>query len=308
MTSVITGFGMIAFAIFVGWLLGRRGIVKPEDRFSLNKVAFYAASPALLFTVLARADLAQIFSISLATHVVGVIVVCGGCLVLMRALGTRDIPQLMVASYCGVYSNANNIGLPIAVYVIGDGSQVAPLLVLQMVVLAPILMGVLDASGEDDGLDLRRLLLQPVINPIVLGSALGVVFSAFSLPQPAWLMRPLELVGGAAVPLMLIAFGISLVGQKPLQPGTGRRDVLIATVAKTVVLPLVVYGLGRWVFGLDAQHLFAATVLATLPTAQNMYQYALRYESGEVIARDTVAVTTGLSLPISLAVSMLLRP
>ena len=121
-------------------------------------------------------------------------------------------------------------------------------------------------------------------------------------------MRPLELVGGAAVPLMLIAFGISLVGQKPLQPGTGRRDVLIATVAKTVVLPLVVYGLGRWVFGLDAQHLFAATVLATLPTAQNMYQYALRYESGEVIARDTVAVTTGLSLPISLVASLLLRP
>lgn len=307
MTSVITGFGMIAFAIFVGWLLGRRGIVKPEDRFSLNKVAFYAASPALLFTVLAKADLAQIFSISLATHVVGVIVVCGGCLVLMRALGTRDIPQLMVASFCGVYSNANNIGLPIAVYVIGDGSQVAPLLVLQMVVMAPILMGVLDASGED-GLDLRRLLLQPVINPIVLGSALGVVFSAFAIPQPAWLMRPLELVGGAAVPLMLIAFGISLVGQKPLQPGTGRRDVLIATVAKTVVLPLVVYGLGRWVFGLDAQHLFAATVLATLPTAQNMYQYALRYECGEVVARDTVAITTGLSLPLSLVASLLLRP
>ena len=259
MTPVITGFGMIAFAIFVGWLLGRRGIVKPEDRFSLNKVAFYAASPALLFTVLAKADLAQIFSVSLATHVVGVIIVCGGCWVVMRALGTRDVRQLMVASYCGVYSNANNIGLPIAVYVIGDGSQVAPLLVLQMVVLAPILMGVLDASGEG-GLDLRRLLLQPVINPIVLGSALGVVFSAFAIPQPEWLMRPLELVGGAAVPLMLIAFGISLVGQKPLQPGTGRRDVLIATVAKTVVLPLVVYGLGRWVFGLDAQHLFAATV------------------------------------------------
>lgn len=307
MTSVITGFGMIAFAIFVGWLLGRRGIVKPEERFSLNKVAFYAASPALLFTVLAKADLAQIFSVSLATHVVGVVIVCGGCWVVMRALGTRDVRQLMVASYCGVYSNVNNIGLPIAVYVIGDGSQVAPLLVLQLVVMAPIIMGVLDAAGED-GLNVRRLILQPVINPIVLGSALGVVFSAFSLPQPAWLMRPLELVGGAAVPLMLIAFGISLVGQKPLQPGTGRHDVLIATVAKTVVLPLVVYGLGRWVFGLDAQHLFAATVLATLPTAQNMYQYALRYECGEVVARDTVAVTTGLSLPISLAVSVLLRP
>ncbi|WP_297739111.1 AEC family transporter [uncultured Tessaracoccus sp.] len=307
MTPVITGFGIIAFAIFVGWLLGRRGIVKPEDRFALNKVAFFAASPALLFTVLAKADLAQIFSISLATHVVGVIVVCAGCFVLMRALGTSDVRQLMVASYCGVYSNANNIGLPIAVYVIGDGSQVAPLLVLQMVVLAPILMGVLDAMGKD-GLDLRRLLLQPVINPIVLGSALGMVFSAFSLPQPQWLMRPLELVGGAAVPLMLIAFGISLVGQKPLQPGTGRRDVLIATVAKTVVLPLVVYGLGRWVFGLDTQHLFAATVLAALPTAQNMYQYALRYECGEVVARDTVAVTTGLALPISLVVSILLRP
>ena len=307
MTPIVTGFAMIVFTIGVGWLLGRLDVVKPADRFVLNKVAFYAASPALLFTVLARANLTEVFSKSLATHAVAVLVVCVGCYLLMRALGTKDVRQLMVASYSGVYSNVNNIGLPIAVYVIGDGSQVAPLLVLQLVVMAPILMGILDSLGAE-GLDIRRVLLQPVINPIVLGSALGVVFSAFSIAQPAWLMRPLELVGGAAVPLMLIAFGISLVGQKPLQPGTGRRDVLIATVAKTVVLPVLVYALGLWVFRLDEQHLFAATVLAALPTAQNMYQYALRYECGEVIARDTVAITTALAMPIALLAALFLRP
>lgn len=307
MIAIITGFAMIAFAIGVGWVLGRCRVIKPEDRFTLNKVAFYAASPALLFTVLAKADLAEVFSKSLATHAVAVLFVCVGCYACMRALGTRDVRQLMVASYSGVYSNANNIGLPIAVYVIGDGSQVAPLLVLQLVVMAPILMGILDAMGEG-GMDFKRILLQPVINPIVLGSGLGVVFSGLSLPQPDWLMQPLELVGGAAVPLMLIAFGVSLVGQKPLQPGTDRRDVLIATVAKIVILPVLVYVLGRWVFELDAQHLFAATVLATLPTAQNMYQYALRYECGEVIARDTIAVTTALTMPISLLVALVLRP
>ncbi|SDL49939.1 AEC family transporter [Tessaracoccus oleiagri] len=307
MTGVLTGFGVIAFVIFVGWLLAALKVVRGEDRIVLNKVAFFAASPALLFTVLARADIGVIFTGSLATHAVAVLVVGLGSAALMWLFGSRDAGRLVIGAHSAVYSNANNIGLPVAVYVIGDGQYVAPLLVLQLVVMAPLLMAVLDAL-RSGSVQLRRILAQPFVNPIVLGSGLGIVVSAAGWSVPAPVMLPLELLGGAAVPLMLIAFGISLRGQRPLQAGTGRKDVLVATTAKSFALPVVAWLLATYAFGLQPQEVYAATVLASLPTAQNMYQYALRYRVGEIVARDTILLTTILALPVTLLVAVLLHP
>lgn len=307
MTGVLTGFGVIAFVIFVGWLLAALKVVRGEDRIVLNKVAFFAASPALLFTVLARADIRVIFTGSLGTHAVAVLLVGLAAAALMWLLGSRDAGRLVIGAHSAVYSNANNIGLPVAVYVIGDGQYVAPLLVLQLVVMAPLLMAVLDAL-RSGSVQLRRVLAQPFVNPIVLGSGLGIVVSAAGWSIPGPVMVPLELLGGAAVPLMLIAFGISLRGQRPLQAGTGRKDVLIATAAKSFVLPVVAWVLATYVFTLGPQEVYAATVLASLPTAQNMYQYALRYRVGEIVARDTILLTTILALPVTLLVAVLLHP
>ena len=47
-------------------------------------------------------------------------------------------------------------------------------------------------------------------------------------------------------------------------------------------------------------------MLAALPTAQNVFNYAQRYETAEIIARDTVFITTVGSVPVLLTVAFLL--
>jgi malonate transporter len=121
-------------------------------------------------------------------------------------------------------------------------------------------------------------------------------------------MRFFELVGGAAVPVILLAFGISLHGQRPLAPGSDRRGIVLATVLKMVVMPLAAWLFGRFVFGLDGHALFATVVLAALPAGQNVFNFAQRYGCGEVLARDTVLLTTALSFPALLIVAALLAP
>ena len=58
--------------------------------------------------------------------------------------------------------------------------------------------------------------------------------------------------------------------------------------------------------GLDPTAVFAATVVAALPTAQNVFTYAVRYGVGRDLARDTVLVTTVLTAPVVLVVSLVL--
>ncbi|MGB6052534.1 MAG: AEC family transporter, partial [Rhodococcus sp. (in: high G+C Gram-positive bacteria)] len=58
--------------------------------------------------------------------------------------------------------------------------------------------------------------------------------------------------------------------------------------------------------GLEGQQLFAITVISALPTAQNVFVFASRYNRGVVLARDTAFVTTLVSVPVIAAVSLLL--
>ena len=114
-------------------------------------------------------------------------------------------------------------------------------------------------------------------------------------------MQPVEIVAGAAVPAMLLAFGISLVGSRPLsEPGT-RTDTLLASGAKVLVHPALAL-LIAWALGLTDHVLYAAVIMAALPTAQNLYVAAVRYDRATTVCRDTVLVTTVVSM-VAMAVA-----
>lgn len=306
MGGVLVGFGIIAFVIGVGALLARLNVVSQDGRLVLNQVAFFAASPALLFTVLAQADISVLFSRVLLVAISSFAVVALLYGVVARLWLTRDTGRLAIGSFASGYSNVNNIGLPVAVYVIGDAQFVGPMLMLQLLVLAPVLLGILDL-GAARRASFGRIITQPLRNPMLIASALGAVVSATGLEIPAPVLAPLEILGGAAVPLMLLAFGISLGGDKPMQPGSGRKEIVLAVLLKSFAMPVVAFSLATFVFGLPRDLVYACTIMGALPTAQNMYQYALRYRVGQVLARDVVLITTVLSLPVMLLIAAVLH-
>lgn len=307
MGGVLIGFAIIGFVILVGWLLARFRIVSQEGRLVLNKTSFFAASPALLFTVLAESDVQLLFSSVLAVALLAFVAVALVYTVVARLWLTKDASRIALAAAASGYSNVNNIGLPVAIYVIGDASFVGPMLLLQLLVIAPVLLLTLDilTSGRAS---VTGILTQPLRNPMLIGSLLGALVAAFDIQLPDPVLAPLEILGGAAVPLMLLAFGVSLGGERPLQPGTGRREVWLAVVLKNTVMPVAAFLLARFVFGMDDQLVYACTVMAALPSAQNMYQYALRYDRATVITRDIVLLTTVLALPVMLLIAWLLKP
>jgi malonate transporter and related proteins len=306
-SGVLIGFAVIGFVILVGWLLAKLRIVDQAGRLVLNRTSFFAASPALLFLVLSKADVGLLFSRVLAVALLAFFAVALLYAVVARLWLTRDPSRIALAATASGYSNVNNIGLPVAIYVIGDAGFVGPMLLLQLLVLAPLLLASLDVltSGRAS---LTGILTQPLRNPMLIGAGLGALVAALGIELSAPVLAPIEILGGAAVPLMLLAFGISLGGDKPLRPGSGRKEVALAVALKSLVMPTIAYLLARFAFGLDEQLVYACTVMAALPTAQNMYQYALRYDRATVITRDIVLLTTVLSLPVMLLIAWLLKP
>jgi predicted permease len=301
----LIGFAIIGVIILIGFIVGRIGILGEHASQVLSRIVFFVLSPALLFTVLADADVHSLFSsmflISAITALIACLLFAGIALLIFR----RKVPEAVIGSMAAGYVNANNIGIPVAVYVLGDTAYSAPVLLFQLLVLAPISLGILDVTTSGS-VSVKRILLQPVRNPIIIASVLGVIVSITGLELPAAVMEPFRIVGAAAVPLVLIAFGMSLVGRRLLEPGSGRRDILLASFIKLAVMPVVAWLFGRFVFGLDQEQLFAVVVLAGLPTAQNIFVYAQRYNRGVAVARDTVLITTIGSVPILVIVAALL--
>ncbi len=304
MGAVLTGFAIIAVVVAAGYVTARLGIGGPDARTALNRVGFFVASPALLFTVLAQADVGALFQAPLAVAAASAVVTAGVFVLVDRLWLRLPAPEATIGAVGSGYVNANNIGLPVAVYVLGDATAVVPVILLQLLVLAPVALLVLDATTSGR-LSWRFVLAQPVRNPIILGSFAGAVVSLTGWTPPVAVTAPLEILGGAAIPMILLAFGMSLHGTRPLRRGEPRAAVGVASVAKLLVMPVVAFVVSRLVLGLDDAAVASAVTLAALPTAQNVYNYAARFGRGEILARDTILVTT-LGSPVVLLVAALL--
>ena len=165
----------------------------------------------------------------------------------------------------------------------------------------------LDASTSSHRTTPLRFLLMIVKNPMIVGSALGLLVAGTGFQVPTLILEPIHLIGGAAIPAMLMSFGMSLNGSKPLQKAAGRRvDTLLASGFKLIVHPLIAYLFARFALGMDGHALFAVVVTSALPTAQNVFVAANRYQAGITVAKDTVLITTIVAVPAMIAVALLL--
>ncbi|MER5572821.1 AEC family transporter [Streptomyces massasporeus] len=305
MQGVLSGFAVIAVVIGVGYLIGRRGYLGDGGREVLTKLAFHVASPALLFTTLAQADLSVIFSDRLLVTAMST-AAAAGVFVAVGAARGWGVGRTTIGALCSSYVNSGNLGIPIAVYVLGDASLVAPVLLFQLVGVTPVALTVLDLASGGQKRPLWQRLLTPLRNPIALGSLAGVAASASGLTVPGPLLDPLTLIGNMSVPAVLLAFGISLRGSTLPLRGAERAPVLLAVALKSVFQPLVAYALAAGVFGLRGALLLDVVVTSALPAAQNLFTYASSYRVGEVLAREAILLSTVLAVPVLVVVAAVL--
>lgn len=305
MVAVLQGFSLIAVVVGVGWMLAHTGLMGQQAQRMLATLTFRVGSPCLLFLVVADADVRVVFSGFLVATVAAVMVTGGVYLLLARAWWRHSWTHSLMGGMSVSYVNSNNLGLPIAIYVLGDASWSAPIILMQLLVLQPAWLAALDAT-RSGRVSLGRLLRSPVTNPLTVGSLLGLAVALSGGTLPPVVRAPTELVGGLAIPGMLLAFGISL-RLSPVPRGRGNLAELGAVVLlKLGLMPAVAGLVAGPVMGLSGPEVLAVVVMSTLPTAQNVFVLAVAYGRGEDIARDSVFVTTVLAAPAMLMVVALL--
>ncbi len=312
MSGVLAGFATIGLIIGLGFLLAHLKVLDETAQQVLTKTAFYVASPALLVSVLGGTDVHRLLSANLIASLGSVVVAATIAALLARLAWKRAGGETVIATFCGAYVNAGNLGLPIAAYALGDAALIAPMLLVQLLVLQPSGLAVLDGltSEPNPGTSRGRVVLvratAPLRNPLAVASLVGLLLALTGITLPLAINAPLTLVGGMAVPAMLVAYGISLRLGPGLGAGEPASQVGTLVALKLVVQPVAAFLIGAYAVGLEGHDLLAVTVIAALPTAQNVFTFAMRYDRGVILARDTIFVATLLSVPAIVGITWLL--
>jgi malonate transporter and related proteins len=261
---------------------------------------FFVAAPALLLVTLATTPIGGVFTGAFVPFAVSTVVVAVAIAALARWRWRLGRGEGTVATLCASYVNAGYLGIPIASFVLGDVSYAVPVLLFQVLLFAPVALVLLDMRPG-----LRGLLALPLRNPIIFACVLGLAVTLTGWTPPVELLRPFELTGAAAVPLALLALGLSLGGARPFHNGPDATMRYAVVGAKVIVQPAIAYLVG-WLLGLDGVLLLAAVVMSGLPTAQNVFVYATRFQQASALARDTVVLSTLLAAVSLVAIAVLL--
>jgi len=304
MWDVLTGFVVVGLAIVVGYILGRIDLLGAHARPVLSRLTFYVLSPFLLFTVLAQADVAVLFSALLPVSAISAVVVITVQALLARLVWRRSAADTVVSALSAGQVNSNNIGIPLSLYLLGSAAFPAPVILLQLLVFTPVALAILDSATTGER-SITRIARRTVTNPIVLGSLLGALVSVSGVELPPVVMEPALLLANACVPVMLISYGMSLYGQRVLSTAGRRGEVLTASVLKLLVMPAIAWATAT-LFGLSGPQTLVVVVLAGLPTAQNVFNYAQRYGVSETVSRDTILITTVGCIPILIGLVLIL--
>lgn len=156
MSGVLQGFVTIGVLIAVGALVAHLGIVDLAGGRLLATLSFFVASPALLLTTVAESDASVILARPVVAMVASVAVVMSLYAVTARYRFGASPGHLMIGAMTAGYVNSANLGIPIAAYVLGDAALVAPVLLLQLLVIQPLALMLLDADTSAHRASLGR--------------------------------------------------------------------------------------------------------------------------------------------------------
>jgi predicted permease len=307
---VLNAFIPIWLLTALGYLTARFDLVgaaSADVEAVLGRFVFRVAMPASLFGMLAKADLHALANTSIVAFGVSSLVACGLGLVLGTRVFGRDVPNGAMVAMASGYVNSANLGIPVAVQVLGNAVFLSTVILFNTVLVTPIVLTLMGLSdGPSPGLRqrLRGIAMLPVHNPIIIASAFGALVSATHFHVPADVGNALGLLGGAAVPVALITLGMSLhAGKRAERVEAGARETTEVTTPieamETIEATEAIQPSNQAKFARTNKSVIAETVMSiTLKTAfQPVLAYILAHYVLNLPAHDVLAVTLCAALP-----------
>ena len=292
LNATVPVFLMMVF----GWFVHRIKLLDDNATSQINKFVFRTLLPALLFMDLSTADFRRVWDGKFVLFCMGATLLSVGVAVVYSLIVGKGCErgEIIQASY---RSSAAVLGIAFVNNIYGHSTMAALMIVgtvpLYNVIAVTALAVTSPEKDKSRGKSAVALntLKSIVTNPIILGIAVGMIWSLLKIPQPVILSKSVTYLGNMATPLSLIALGASFkFGEaKGKLPVTLGIDALKLVLFCAVFLPIAVK------LGFRGEKLIAILVMLGSATTGSCFVMAKNLGHKGTITAFAVMLTTLLS-------------
>lgn len=288
---VLPVFSVIA----LGWLLRRWGLIDGPFLLQTNRLVYYVCLPLLLFYKIGTADFGANFNGRLVFGSILAVTITFFVSYLYTVARHYPAAARGVFSQGAFRGNIAYVGLAIALNAYGETGLTRAGILMGFLVPFLNFFAIIALLWPHRGDGAERgaafWVKQFALNPLILASFLGIVWSFFDLPIPLMFERSLQIATGMALPLALLAIGGGFTLDKL------RGDLVkagLATGAKLVWMPLLA-ALLLMGMGVEGMDLGIGVLIAGTPAATANYIMAQQLKGDAELAGAIVMLSTLLS-------------
>lgn len=233
LNATVPVFMMMVF----GWFVHKVKLLDERSTAQINKFVFRTLLPALLFMDLSTANFRAVWDTKFVVFCITATLISVGisCLYSLMNSDRCERGEIIQASY---RSSAAILGIAFVKNIYGEATMAALMIVGTVPIYNIIAVIALSLTSPDKNntKSKKALFLNTLkgiaTNPIILGIAVGIIWSLLEIPQPVILSKSVSYLANMATPLSLIALGASF----KFEDAKGKLPVTLGIVFIKLVL------------------------------------------------------------------------
>lgn len=288
LNATIPIFVMMAF----GWFLQKINILDDHTTKKINQFVFKILLPALLFMDLSTADFKSVWDTKFVVFCFSATI----CSILIASAfslfygNKSERGEIIQASY---RSSAAILGIAFVNNIYGDAAMAALMIVGTVPlynIFAVIVLSITSPDKKESSPQklFLKTLKDVVKNPIIIGIAVGMLWSVLEIPQPVILKKSVSYLGNMATPLSLIALGASF----KIHDAKGKLPITACIAGIKLILFCIIFLPAAIYLGFRGEKLIAILVMLGSATTGSCFVMSKNMGHKGTITACAVMLTT----------------
>ena len=171
---------------------------------------------------------------------------------------------------------------------------------INIIIITTMVVSLKNTHQKDSKKAISNVFIEIAKNPFILAMIAGLLVSLLPKEKMSILIDTTELLGSAALPIMLLTIGAKI---KVRDLTLKITPIIISNSLKLFILPVIVYFIASY-FRLSQVEIVVAVIFASVPTATMSYTLAKQFGADDQLMRGILTTQVALSfitIPLLLA-------
>ena len=173
-------------------------------------------------------------------------------------------------NFCSAFSNAAFIGIPLISAVLGSTAVIYVTGIVIFVNILQFTYGQFILKPEDNKINLKRLLL----NPLIIATVIGVILYFINVPMPDIIKKSVSGVSALNSPLAMFILGVYLKGVSFKELFTKWKEYLVCAF-RLVIIPLITL-LAIYFIPCPSDVKIAILICSAAPVGSNIVVFSIK--------------------------------